>query len=250
MARNLHIVLLLGVAFAGCAPRAAYYRPADRRALGRDGLVGTYYRVPAGARDNQAGAVVALAPLVWEPFKSNKHGYWKLGAMIEFRNKRKASIIFLPKSVKLSWKDFGEIEQWGVTRSGGSKRLSAPVEIRHWRRASFLAIWMLPAEKAAPREPLTLTWKYRYAGKTYAQKTRFTATDSKLAERSRSGVPEGLVTGSSSRSTSGVPFLMNIPFVGGLFRGSTEVRSGTVTTVGSRGSARGTWWPLEPERSR
>ncbi len=248
MIRNLQAVLVLGIAFAGCAPREAYYRPADRRALGRDGYVGAHYRVPPGARDRGAGAVVALGPLVRSDRDANKA---EITALLDFRNKGKKTITLLPGSLRLSSEGLGSRKPVAVSKNG--RPADGPVEIRYWHRASIAARFSLPAEEALAEKVWTLHWEYRYAGKSYPQKTRFTATDSQLAQRSLSGAPDGLVTGTSYSSSSGVPFLMNIPFVGGLFRGSSEVRSSTVTTVGlggSRGSARGTWWPLEPERSR
>ncbi len=245
MARNLYVLLLSGIAFAGCAPREAYYRPADRRALGRDGFVGAHYRVPPGAADGGAGAVAALSPLARSKSDANKAG---ITALIDFRNKRKAAVVFLPGSVTLRP---GASKPYRPTSIIRGKRPARKEEsIPYWHRASFTARFELPVAGMA-EQAWTLSWKYRCAGKSYVQQTRFTATDSKLAERSLSGVPDGLVTDAGYSGASGVPFLMNIPFVGALFRSGTTGGSRTVTTVGPGGAtARGTWWPLEPERSR
>ena len=245
MARNLYVLLLSGIAFAGCAPRQAYYRPEGRRALGRDGFVGAYYRVPPGAADRGAGAVAALSPMARSKSDKNKA---EILALIDFRNKRKGAVVFLPGSVQLRP---GRSKPYRPTWVARGKRPARKEEgIPYWHRASFTARFDLPVADMA-EQAWTLSWSYRYAGKAYAQQTRFTATDSRLAERSLSGVPDGLVTDASYSSSSGVPFLMNIPFVGALFRGGTTGGSRTVTTVGPGGTtARGTWWPLEPEGSR
>ena len=92
---------------------------------------------------------------------------------------------------------------------------------------------------------MKLHWEYRYGGKLYQQETIFQVTDSKLAERSLAGDPTGMTTDLDYQSASGVPFLMNVPFLGALFRSGTTVRSRTTRTFGTDISARGAWWPLE-----
>ncbi len=96
----LGIVPVLALAATGCAPREAFFRPAGRRAVGRDGYVGAAYRVPPGA-DREAEAVAAVSPLVRKRRKigGEKKDFWQFATVIEFRNKRKGAITFLPKSV-------------------------------------------------------------------------------------------------------------------------------------------------------
>jgi hypothetical protein len=240
--------ILAGGLVAGCAPREAFFRPSGRRAVGRDGYVGTSYRVPPGG-SREAEAVAALSPLIRERIKidGEKKDLWNLAAVIEFRNKRREAITFLPGSVRLVSGDFGERRPDLVTRTGETKALSGPVRIPHWHRASFQARWRLPAGKEAPKKPLSLLWDYRYGGRSYPQKTPFGPADSKLAERSLAGDPTGLVTDVDYHGSGGVPFLMNVPFLGAFFRSDTVVRSRSKESFGTGLSARGTWWPLENE---
>ncbi|MHC4914650.1 MAG: hypothetical protein ACYTGB_04080 [Planctomycetota bacterium] len=239
------VLLGLLAAAAGCAPREAFFRPADRRAVGRDGYVGAAYRVPPGG-NRDAEAVAALGPLryVGRTATGPRLSVWRLCAVIEFRNKRKGAIAFLPASVQLASKEFTERKPIAVTRARGSEKLSAPVEIPHWHRACFRAAWELRTGEPPPQRMLLL-WEYRYGGKAYAQKTAFALTDSRLAERSLAGDPVGMTTDVDYRSESGVPFLMSVPFVGALFRSGTTVRSRSTRSFGTAPPGSGTWWPLE-----
>jgi hypothetical protein len=233
---------------AGCAPREAFFRPADRRAVGRDGYVGAAWRVPPEAADSQAQAVAALSPLIRErgPAGGESRAVWRLAAVIEFRNKRAEPIVFLPESVTLVTPEHGERRPLAVTRAGRAEELTGSVRIPHWHRACFQAHWLLPADDGAPAGPLELRWTYDYAGRRHPQRTAFAATDSRLAERSLAGDPTGMVTETRAHSSSGVPFLMHLPFVGVLFRTDASVRSRSSTTFGTSIGSRGTWWPLEP----
>ena len=238
--------LLLALA-AGCAPHQAFYRPEGARAVGRDGYVGAACRLPPGAPDREAEAVTALAPATAE--RAPDGGLvWRLTALIELRNKRQEAVVFLPDSVRLAAADGPGRAPDRLTRTGRAEALSAPVEVPHWHQASFQAAWLLPGEEGRqpPRPPLRLSWEYRYGGATHRQELAYAGANSELARRSLSGDPEGLVTETSFRSASGVPFLMNVPFVGALFRSGTEVRSSSRTTFGTAPSSGGTWWPLEP----
>jgi hypothetical protein len=147
--------------------------------------------------------------------------------------------------VRLWSRDFGEQRPLKVSRTGRGESLSGPVRIGHWRRASFRASWRVPAKKQAPKHQLVLRWEYRYDGERYPQETAMRPTDSRLAERSLVGDPTGMTTDVDYHSESGVPFLMNIPFLGVFFRSGTTVRSRTTTGFDTGISARGTWWPLE-----
>jgi len=239
-------MVLLLLAATGCAPREAFFRPRGRRAVGRDGYVGTAYRVPPGA-NREAEAVAALSPLkrVRRKLDGEKRDFWEFATVIEFRNKRKGAITFLPESIRIESQDFGGAAPRLVTRTGSPGRLEAPVQIRHWHRAGFVARWSLITGRRKPTFPMTLHWEYLYGGRKYPQKTVFRATDSALAERSLAGDPLGMTTDADYQGSSGVPLLMNVPFVGALFRSSSTVRSRTVRTFGTDIGARGTWWPLE-----
>ncbi len=237
---------LLALLAAGCAPREAFFRPEGKKAVGRDGFVGAAYRVPPGG-DREAEAVAALSPLQRARCKldGEKRDFWEFATVIEFRNKRKGTITFLPKSIRIESKDFGRAAPRLVTRTGKPGKIDSPIQIRHWHRASFIARWSLISGREQPASPVALHWAYLYGGRSYSQKTVFSVTDSKLAERSLAGDPMGMTTDVDHSSSSGVPFLMNVPFVGALFRSSTTVRSRTTRTFGTDIKARGTWWPLE-----
>jgi hypothetical protein len=236
---------LLAAAAAGCAPREAFFRPAEGRAVGRDGYVGVACRVPPGG-NRDAEAVAALSPLryVGRTASGPKLSVWRLDAVIEFRNKRKQAITFLPGSVELASRDFAERKPLAITRARRSEKLSAPVEVPHWHRACFRAAWELRSGGPPPQSMLLL-WRYRYGGEEYARKTAFALTDSRLAERSLAGDPVGMTTDVNYRGESGVPFLMNVPFVGALFRSGATVRSRSMTSFGAPPLGSGTWWPLE-----
>jgi hypothetical protein len=241
----LAVVLILALG-AGCAPREAFFKPEGKRAVGRDGFVGAAYRVPPGG-NREAEAVAAVSPMKRVQRKSGgeKRDFWQFATVIEFRNKRRGAITFLPESIKLESKDFGKAVPILISRTGKPGKLSGPVEIRHWYRASVIARWHLAAGAEKLTAPLTLHWEYRYGGRSYPQKTVFKVTDSKLAERSLAGDPTGMTTDVDYSSSSGVPFLMNVPFIGALFRSGTTVRSRTARTFGTDIKARGAWWPLE-----
>jgi hypothetical protein len=231
---------------AGCAPREAYYRPADGKALGRDGLVGVRLRVPPGAPDNEASAVAAISPLV----RSERDGRRaEIGAVIEFRNKRQEMVTFLPGSVRLlADGDMYKMHAPLAITSKG-RPVGGPAEIAHWHEATFAARFDLDARAAFEARSWLLIWSYRIGAQEYPQSTRFTPTGPELARRSLSGDPVGLTSGASSRSESGVPLLMDLPFLGVLFRSSSSSSSRSYLDLGAGGAAAGgipgEWWPLE-----
>jgi hypothetical protein len=231
---------------AGCAPREAYFRPAEGKPVGRDGLVGVRSRVPPEAADNDATAVAAISPLV----RSERDGgRAEIGAVIELRNKRQETVTFLPTSVRLladgdARKTHAPVK---ITRRG--RPVDGPVEIPNWHEATFTARFDLEAQGAFEARKWLLTWSYRLGNRDYPQSTVFSLTGPELARRSLSGEAAGLTSGSSSRSESGVPFLMDLPFLGFLFRGSSSRSSRSSFQVGPGGSdaggVAGEWWPLE-----
>jgi len=231
---------------AGCAPREAYYRPAEGKPVGRDGLVGVRARVPPEAADSDATVVAALSPLV----RSERGGgRADLGAVLEFRNKRREAVAFLPKSVRLlADGDAGRAHAPArITRRG--QPVDDPVEIPYWHQAAFAARFDLDARTAFEAQSWLLTWSYRFGGRDYPQSTAFKITGPELARRSLSGDAAGITTGSSSHSEAGVPLLMDLPFLGFLFRGSHTSSSRSTYQVGPGGSepggVAGEWWPLE-----
>ena len=235
-------LLAATVLAVGCAPREAYYRPVDRRAVGRDGFVGVHHRVPPEAGNADGAAVVALRPLMRSRADDTKA---EILAMIEFRNKRRETVTFLPGSVKLVSGKLGSFAPREILRK--DRPAGDEEQIAHWHRAAFLVRWELPAEEALAEKSWTLSWEYRYGGRGYPQRTAFAACGPELARRSLSG--GALVEETGSSSASGVPFLMNVPFVGVLFRsGSSSSRSNTITDFGppEPGRVPGAWWPLEP----
>ena len=239
----LLLVSLPPAILAGCTPREAYYRPAGRRALGRDGFVGARHRVPPEAVDDDAAAVAALGPVL----RGGEDGTEaRVSALLDFRNKRRGTVTFLPGSVSLEGGALGRFKPLVVVRNGGP--VEGPVEIPHWHRACFEARFALPAEGALTEKAWTLRWEYRYAGRSYPQRTRFVAAGPELARRSLSGAPCALAAEAGYSHTSGVPFLMNVPFVGALFRSDVRSESRVVTEApAGANTARGSWWPLEPE---
>jgi len=234
---------------AGCAPREAYYRPAEGKPVGRDGLVGVRSRVPPEAADNDATAVAALSPMV----RSERDGRRaQIGAVIEFRNKRRETITFFPDSLWLG-PDHGGRETGpahyprAITRNG--RPVYDPVEIPHWHEATFTARFDLDAKAAFEARRWILNWSYQVGEKEFTQTTRFLAAGPELARRSLSGDAAGLTSGTSNRSESGVPLLMDLPFLGFLFRGSSmsSSRSSLQVSTGGPGAGPipGEWWPLE-----
>jgi len=229
---------------AGCAPREAYWRPAEGKAVGRDGLVGVRSRVPPEAADNDATVVAALSPLV----RSERDGRRaEIGAVVEFRNKRAESIRFTPGNTLLS--AGGDARGMAPVRvRRGGRSLEGPVEIGTWREAAFVLVFELPVEALEARS-MTLLWAYRVGEREYPQSTRFRVAGPEFARRSISGDAAGLTGGSTYRSESGVPLLMDLPFLGFLFRGASSSSSRSTLQVGPGGSeaggVAGEWWPLE-----
>lgn len=245
-ARAVLLCLLALAASVGCAPREAFYHPAEGRPVGRDGLVGVRSRVPPGAADSAATAVTALSPLIRNEDDSSRAS---IGAVIELRNKREAVVTFLPESVRLVDPDGVRYRPAAITRSG--RAVDEPFEVAHWREAAFTARFELPAELAFMALRWRLEWAYRYEGREYPQSLVFVSDDGELARRSLSGDVGGLVSSSGSGTVTGVPLLMDLPFLGVFFRSSSVSHSRTntpVVTTGSEG-ARGEWWPLDSDDS-
>jgi hypothetical protein len=244
MTRTILAALLAAVAVCGCAPRQAYYRPAEGVPVGREGLVGVRVRVPPGAPDAEASAVAALSPLVRSERDSRRAD---LGAAIEFRNKRRAPVVFLPESVRLATVSGESVRPVAITRGG--RPVEGPVEVPYWHEATFVARFSLNAEEAFKARTLLLNWTYRIGDDQYPQSTRFTVTGEELAQRSLSGDTAGLTTGSSNYRSSGVPLLMDLPFLGGLFRSTSSSSSRSSVSIGTGppagGAVPGQWWPLE-----
>ena len=202
---------------SGCAQREAYYRPVEGRPLGRDGLVGVRLRVPPEAADNEATAVAALSPLV----RSERDGRRaELGAVVELRNKRQETITFLPESVALADDAGRSFRPAALTRNG--RRVEGPVDVGYWHEAVFVARFELDAESAFRARHWSLTWSCRIGDADRPQTARFAACGPELARRSLSGDGAGLATGRSGSSASGVPLLMDLPFLGVLFRSSSS----------------------------
>jgi hypothetical protein len=109
-------------------------------------------------------------------------------------------------------------------------------------------VFELPAEELGVKA-LTLMWLYGVGREEHPRLTRFVAAGPELARRSISGDVAGMTSGASSRSESGVPFLMDLPFLGFLFRGSSSASIRSSYRVGSGGPdpdvIPGEWWPLE-----
>jgi hypothetical protein len=243
-ARATILGLLAALAAFGCAPREAYWRPAEGQAIGRDGLVGVRLRVPPDAPDAEGTAVAALSPLV----RSERYaGRANLGAVIEFRNKRREPVTFLPDSVRLATVRGESFRPAAVTRGG--RPADGPAEVPYWHEAAFVMRFNLDAGTAFETRTWLLNWSYRIGDEEYPQSTRFTATGEGLARRSLSGEGAGLTAGESNYRASGVPLLMDLPFLGVLFRSTSSssfrssVNLGSGTSSG--GDIPGQWWPLE-----
>jgi hypothetical protein len=239
------LFLMAAFAVSGCAPREAYYRPAEGQAIGRDGLVGVRQRVPPGAESNEATAVAALSPLV----RSERDGRRaEIGAAIELRNKRQETVTFLPEAVSLSAADGRSFRPAAVTRGG--RRVEGPADVAHWHEATFVVRFDLDAEAAFETRTWVLGWSYRIGDKEYPQSTVFRETGPALARRSISGETGGLEAGASGYRATGAPFLMDLPFLGVLFRSTRSSASRSSVQIGpgapaGGGGVSGEWWPLE-----
>lgn len=233
-------VALFLACVAGCGPRRAWYRPAGGRALGREGFVGARRRVPPEAADLEGSLVAALGPMRGES------GRAEIAALIEFRNKRAEPVRFVPRDVRLrpGGDPGGASRPARVTRGG--RPVEGPVEIGPWSEAAFLLVFDLPAE-ALEAKSLKLSWLYGIGVEEYAQEACFLAAGPELAERSAAGGGGLLGAGSESSSASGVPVLMDVPFVGFLFGARSETRRSEAWGTGlpADGAVPGAWWPLE-----
>ena len=243
--RAVALTIAAGLLFAaGCAPHEAYYRPAEGKPVGRDGLVGVRARVPPDAADNEATVVAALSPLV----RSERgNGRAEIGAVIEFRNKRAENIQFAPGNALLLPDGDMYRGKKPVRVRRGSRSVEGPVEIATWHEAAFVLVFDLPAETLEARS-MTLLWTYRLGERDCPQSTRFVAAGPELARRSISGEAVGLTSGASGHSEAGVPFLMDLPFLGFLFRTSSSTysaRSSVGLGAPAAGGVSGEWWPLE-----
>lgn len=241
--REALLAAAAALAAAGCAPREAYYRPAGAPAVGRDGYVGVRARVPPDAPDAEATAVAALSPLV---HRRDTPGRARIVAVFHFRNKRPEAIAFLPEAVKLLSAG-GEAFAPGAVTCGG-RPAGGLAEVPYWHERSFLARFELPTEAAIAARTWTLAWAYRFGGREYPQATAFAATGPELARSSASGTGAGLDIGSSSYRSSGVPLLMDIPFLGVFFRssGGHAVRGGAeFNWAGELPASSGDWRELE-----
>jgi hypothetical protein len=225
-------------------------RPADGqgRTVARSSLVGVRVRVPARAPDADAWAVAALSPLT----RSRDDGdQAEAVAVIEFRNKRDQPIVFLRDALAMGLAGAGPAcgPAWQRTEvKRGSRPAEKEERILPWSEASFTARFRFDA-RGLSGDAWTLSWAYSYGGRDYRQSTRFERTDRPPAELDASGSAPGLGQSGYRESASGVPFLMNIPFLGVLFRSSSRsVATSDSTDLGpaESGGAPGTWWETGP----
>jgi len=142
-------------------------------------------------------------------------------------------------------------EEFGRTMASGGRMALLMMDIDHFKAVNdthghLTGDTVLKAVAACVSAQVrSCDRAYRYGGEEYARKTAFALTDSRLAERSLAGDPVGMTTDVNYRGESGVPFLMNVPFVGALFRSGATVRSRSMTSFGAPPLGSGTWWPLE-----
>lgn len=236
--------LLLFLAVAGCAPREVFVRPAggQGQAVESAPFVGVRQRVPPQAAEARAWTVAALAPLV----RSREDDDRAVAvALIEFRNKSDGPIVFLPAALELAPAD-GEAWRPVETRRG-NRAVGEEETVAPWSEATFTARFEAGAGALEGRA-WTLRWAYRCAGRDYGQATRFEAAGRRPGsfDSAASSAP-GLDEGSYCERSSGVPLLMDIPFLGGLFRSGSRSAASAGTELGpaaSEGTAR-TWWEME-----
>jgi hypothetical protein len=166
-------------------------------------------------------------------------------AVVEFRNKRDEAIVFLPERLLLVPGDGAPRRPAEVKRAGRSA--VGDQAVAPWSEAGFAARFELP-EEALEAKSWTLRWSYRWAGREYPQATRFEKTDRRPGEWSGAGDAPGLTEGRCRESASGVPFLMDIPFLGALFgsRSRSVCSGGTEFGMAASEEASGSWWEMAP----
>jgi hypothetical protein len=247
MKRVILPALLLMCCGLGCAPQEAFMRPQKGRPVGRDGYVGSASRIPAQSAGQQTRVVLAISPLLRQTMTSGstRKQFWRFSTALDFRNKSRDSIEFVAGSMQISSDFFGNHRPISLARIGHSSAVAGNVKIPYWHRAAFLAHWVLPAGPDIPRRPISVHWSYRYKGREYPQQTVFVPTGPGLARRSLSGVDQGMFSQGGYSSSSGVPFLMDLPIIGIFFRSSTSVSHQSFQSFDAGLKAVGTWWPLE-----
>jgi hypothetical protein len=241
------LLLLLFLAVAGCAPRQAFVRPADGqgRAVTCSSLTGVRLRVPPGAADSDAWAVAALSPLVRGRENDDRA---EVFGIVEFRNKRDRPIIFVPGRLVLTSAGGEACRPTEVKVAGVPVSPADPCSIQPWSERRFAARFDLPAA-ALEADSWRLDWSYRWAGREYPQATRFERTDRPPCEWAGPGGAAGVSGGGYRESASGVPLLMDVPFLGALFRsGSRSACSGVSLEMemSDPGTTTGGWWETGP----